>query len=84
MESPNFILYNLPRWARLCATNELTLVGYDSMRDTLKQFGKVKIIEIKNGTVKAYFFDKKCAKYAHELINHKLIGDNIVWTQYVF
>lgn len=84
METPNFILYNLPKWAHLCETNEITLVGYDSMRDTLKKFGKVKVLEIKNGTVKAHFFDKRCAKYAHNLINRKMIGDNIVRTQYVF
>ena len=84
METPNFILYNLPRWANLCETNQLTLVGYENMRDTLKQFGRVKILEIKNGVVKAHFFSKKHAKYAHELINRMMIGNHIVRTQYVF
>ena len=84
METPNFILYNLPRWARLCETNQMTYVGYENMRDTLKQFGKVKILEIKNGVVKAFFFNKKNAKYAHDTINRMMIGDNIVRTQYVY
>ena len=83
METPNFIIYNLPRWARLCETNQLTSVGYDNMRDTLSKFGKVKVLEIKNGTVKARFFNKKNAKYAHGLINRMMIGDNIVRTQYI-
>lgn len=84
METPNFILYNLPRWAHLSETNKLTLVGYENMRDTLKQFGRVKVLEIKNGTVKAHFFNKKHAKDAHNLINRMMIGDHIVRTQYVY
>ena len=84
METPNFILYNLPRWAPLCENNKLTLVGYENMRDTLRKFGSVKVISINNGTVYAKFYDTKNAKNAHELINRMMIGNNIVRTQYVF
>ena len=84
METPNFILYNLPRWASLCETNQLTLVGYDNMRDTLRKFGSVKVLSINNGIVYAKFHNAKNAKKAHELINKMMIGNNIVRTQYVY
>ena len=84
MDTPNFILYNLPRWALLCDTNQLTLVGYDNMRDTLRKFGSVKVLSINNGTVYAKFHNAKNAKKAHDLINRMMIGNNIVRTQYVF
>jgi hypothetical protein len=84
METANFILYNLPRWAQQCETNKTVSVGYDNMRETLSQFGKVKVLSIEKGTLCARFNNKKDAKCAHELINRMMIGDNIVRTQYVY
>ncbi len=84
MDTPNFIIYNLPRWANRSEDNQLVSVGYDNMKETLVQFGKVRVISIKNGTLSARFNSKKDAKYAHELINRMMIGQNIVRTQYVY
>jgi len=83
MDSPNFILYNLPRWANRSDDNLLVSVGYDSMKETLAQFGSVRVISIKNGTLSASFKTKKDAKNAHALINRMMIGKNIVRTQCV-
>ena len=81
MESSNFVLYNLPREANLVENNKLVSVGYDNMRDTLAQFGKVKVISINNGTVHAKFYDHQDAKKAHNTINRMMIGKHIVRTQ---
>lgn len=81
MDAPNFILYNLPREANLVENNKLVSVGYDNMRDTLSQFGKVKVLSINNGIVHAKFHKPQDAKKAHNTINRMMIGKHIVRTQ---
>jgi hypothetical protein len=84
MDTPNFMIYNLPHWANRSCDNQLVSICYDNMRETLVQFGKVRVLSIKNGTLSARFNNKKDAKYAHDLINRMMIGKNIVRTQYVY
>ena len=84
MDTPNFMIYNLPNWANRSCDNQLVSICYDNMRETLVQFGKVRVLSIKNGTLSARFNNKKDAKYAHDLINRMMIGKNIVRTQYVY
>ena len=50
------------------------------MYDTLEQFGKVDTLDIVRGTVYVKFAETSVSQYTHDILNNKMLGDQIVQT----
>ncbi len=79
----NFILRNIPQVGQSVLTGEDVPVGYQEMRETLEQWGKLESIEIMKSHVYAKFQDISCAKECHRKINSMMMGENIIKSEIV-
>ena len=77
----NFFMENVPSRGISCETDEMVPIGYDSMRDTLRQFGKLASdILLIQGKVYAQFKNTEDSERTHKLLNNMKMGNNIIRT----
>lgn len=77
----NFCMENIPSHGVLSDTNETTRIGYQNIRDTMRNFGKISDIIMVHGKAYVRFKNKTDSARAHELINKMKMGNNIVITK---
>lgn len=77
----NFWIDNIPQHGILRDTNQETRIGYQNIRDTMKEFGKISDIIMVQGKAYVSFTKKRDSVRAHRLINNMQMGDNIVTTK---
>jgi len=77
----NFFIENVPSRGVSCQTDEMVPIGYDSIRDTLRQFGKLGgDILLVQGKVYAQFKNTGDSERTHKLLNNMKMGNNIIRT----
>ena len=73
----NFVIRNIPQYAKNSYTHQDIKVTYIAMRETLDQFGKVKSMYMSHGVG---FFNMNNNRETNEQLNHMQIGNNIIQT----
>ena len=73
----NFVMKNIPQYAKNAHTQTDVKVTYSAMRETLDPFGKVSSIFINHGVG---YFTMKNNLETHNQLNNMQIGKNIIQT----
>jgi hypothetical protein len=76
----NMILKGLPEKAPLSETDEEETIGYEHVRDTMKQFGHLISLRIIGDTAYIKFVKREESVKTHRLINNMMMGQNIIKT----
>ena len=76
----NFMIHSIPEYGILASSYKNEKIGYTHMYDTLEQFGKVDTLDIVRGTVYVKFAETSVSQYTHDILNNKMLGDQIVQT----
>lgn len=74
----NFIIKNIPEFAKLQTSHVTVRVGLEEMKDTLEQTGAVETIGMVDDAVYAKLENPS---HCHNLLNNMLLGNNIIRTK---
>jgi hypothetical protein len=77
----NFMMTNLPKYAKSQSTKKRVRVTHDAMFDTLEQFGDIVDLHTLGETVYVQFLTDTYAHSTHKQLNGMMIGNNIVKTK---
>ena len=76
----NMILRGLPERALLSETDAEETLGFEHVRDTMKQFGRLIDLHMIDDVAYVRFNSRQESVKTHRLINNMMMGDNIIKT----
>jgi len=76
----NLVIRNIPRYAVSVSTRTEVPVTYQSLRDTINQFGDIKSMYINYGVS---FIKMSNNESTHALLNNMELGNNIISTEVI-